>query len=203
MFRKSIAALAVVAFIAVLSSPVADAKRPEGKLPIFPLAKQSGLNTLAKALQVADLVGTINSGGPYTVFAPTDDAFAALGEETLNAVLSDVELLRAILLYHVAPEALDATEVLSRSSIPMANGEEVTVDAAGVRVNDSNIIATDILAKNGIVHLIDAVLLPPSIQSQLGVSLQRSAAPGVATFSTTTTPTETRSWGAIKALYEE
>lgn len=202
MIRKSIILLAVIAFVGALSSPVADAKRPEGNLPIFPLAKQSGLTTLAKALQVAELVGTINSGGPYTVFAPTNDAFAALGEETLNAVLSDVDLLTTILLYHVAPEALDATEVLSRSSIQMANGEDVTVDAGSVRVNDANIIATDILAKNGIVHLIDAVLLPPSIQSQLGVSLQRSAAPGINSLSTTT-PTETRSWGAIKALYDE
>jgi uncharacterized surface protein with fasciclin (FAS1) repeats len=171
----------------------------EGRKPIYPLAKEAGLSTLVAAVKAAGLQGTLASPGPYTVFAPTNEAFAALGEETLAAVLADRALLTDILLYHVAAGELVAADVLSRSSITMANGETVTVNAGAVEVNGAGIVATDIMAGNGVVHVIDAVLLPPSVTAALASSARvnqplLNTAPGAP-------DTESRSWGELKSQY--
>jgi transforming growth factor-beta-induced protein len=119
--------------------------------------------TLAAALGAADLVETLQGEGPFTVFAPTDDAFAALPEGTVEALLADIPTLTDILLYHVTPGRLFAADVLAEETLPTVLGKnlEVRMDMGNAYVNDSQIIITDILTSNGVIHVIDAVLLPP------------------------------------------
>ncbi len=117
--------------------------------------------TLVAAVKAADLVGTLSAEGPFTIFAPTNEAFAALGTETLNAVLADKDKLTSILTYHVVPEKLTAADVLARTSLTTVQGGELQVTAEPApMVNDAKISATDIEGSNGIVHVIDSVLLP-------------------------------------------
>ncbi len=119
--------------------------------------------TLVAALKAADLVGTLQGEGPFTVFAPTDDAFAKLGQATIDAVLADKALLTNILLYHVvAGAAVDAMTAAQLSSATMANGENIRISFQDgqLKVNDSLVIIKDIQASNGIIHVIDTVLIP-------------------------------------------
>jgi uncharacterized surface protein with fasciclin (FAS1) repeats len=121
--------------------------------------------TLVTAVQEAGLVETLSSDGPFTVFAPTDDAFAALPEGLLDTVLADSELLTQILTYHVVSGAVLAADVVTLDSATTLQGEDVAIVVEGdaVMVNDASVIQTDIEASNGIIHVIDAVLLPPSV----------------------------------------
>jgi len=128
---------------------------------IVQVARDAGqFNTLLAAIEAADLVGTLSGQGkgPFTVFAPTDAAFAKLPPGTVDALLKDPAALKNVLLYHVAAGELLATDVLSRSSLTMANGQTTTIN--GAKINDSNIIGTDIGARNGVIHVIDTVLIP-------------------------------------------
>ena len=125
--------------------------------------------TLVAAVQAAGLVGTLSGDGPFTVLAPTEDAFAAaLAALGLSAeeLLADTELLTAVLTYHVLPVEAPAEVVVSLDgqSVATVNGAEVmiTVDGSTVMVNDATVVQTDIEASNGVIHVIDAVLLPPS-----------------------------------------
>jgi uncharacterized surface protein with fasciclin (FAS1) repeats len=119
---------------------------------------------LVDAVIAAGLADTLASEGPFTVFAPTNDAFVALlgdlGVKSLDDI--DIDTLTQVLLYHVVPGNLLAADVLAEHTLTTAQGADITVDAKNVRVNDSNIIATDIIASNGVIHVIDAVLLPPT-----------------------------------------
>lgn len=123
-------------------------------------------STLVTALQAADLVDTLKGKGPYTVFAPTNDAFAKLPAGTLENLLKpeNKEVLTDILTYHVAPGKLDAKAVgkLNGKAIKMANGKpaQIEVKDGKVYIDGAQIIKTDIMAKNGIIHVIDAVMLP-------------------------------------------
>jgi len=131
-------------------------------LSIYNVARLAGLNTLTTAVNAADLKYTLKRSGPFTVFAPTNDAFAALPEGTIPALLQDPETLANILLYHVTSGRVYAADVVTLNEATMANGG--TVDIAivngGVMVNDANVIAVDIMARNGVIHVIDGVLLP-------------------------------------------
>ncbi|GIV05479.1 MAG: beta-Ig-H3/fasciclin [Fimbriimonadales bacterium] len=129
---------------------------------IVDIAVQAGLfNTLVQAVQAAGLVETLSSEGPFTVFAPTDEAFAQIPQDTLQAVLADKEKLTAILTYHVAPGKLMAADVVRSSQIPTVQGQSLTVNTeGGVKVDDANVIQTDIEADNGVIHVIDTVLVP-------------------------------------------
>jgi uncharacterized surface protein with fasciclin (FAS1) repeats len=121
--------------------------------------------TLAAALQAAGLVETLKGKGPFTVFAPTDDAFAKLPKGTVETLLKpeNKEKLVAILTYHVVPGKVKAADVVKLKSAKTVSGKSVMIDASkGVRVNKSNVVATDIETSNGVIHIIDAVLLPPS-----------------------------------------
>lgn len=128
------------------------------------LAAEPRFSILVAAVQAAGLAETLSSSGPFTVFAPSNKAFEALPAGTLESLLKpeNKEKLKSILLYHVAAGSLKAADVLQKQSIATAQGKSVTINAAMVKVNSSSIIKTDILASNGIVHEIDAVLLPPS-----------------------------------------
>ncbi|HHY56670.1 MAG TPA: fasciclin domain-containing protein [Chloroflexi bacterium] len=123
-------------------------------------------NTLVTAVQAAGLVDTLKSEGPFTVFAPTDEAFAKLPPEVLEAALADPEgLLTQVLLYHVVPGKVMSTDLSNGLEATTAQGEAVTFTLGdGVAmVNNANIIAADVEASNGVIHVIDAVILPPSI----------------------------------------
>jgi len=119
-------------------------------------------NTLAKALQAAGLVETLKGEGPFTVFAPTDEAFAKLPAGTMDALLADIPKLRAILTYHVVPGRVMAADVTKLDSAKTVNGETLTIKVSGnsVMVNEAKVVKTDIAASNGVIHVIDMVVLP-------------------------------------------
>ena len=159
MLRKLVIVLAALA----LSLPALAADK--GSKDIVDTAVAAGqFNTLAKALQAADLVDTLKGKGPFTVFAPTDDAFAKLPAGTLDDLLKpeNKEKLKAILLYHVVPGKVTAAKVSKMTSAKTVNGQEVKISATGgkVMVNDATVVKADVMASNGVIHVIDSVLLP-------------------------------------------
>lgn len=129
---------------------------------IVDIAVQAGsFKTLVQAVQAAGLVETLSGEGPFTVFAPTDEAFAQIPQDTLQAVLADKEKLTAILTYHVVPGKLMAADVVRSTQLQTVQGQTITVSTeGGVRVGDANVVQTDIEADNGVIHVIDRVLMP-------------------------------------------
>lgn len=122
--------------------------------------------TLVKAVQAAGLVDTLKGSGPFTVFAPTDDAFAKLPPGTLDSLLKpeNRDKLRSILLYHVLPGRVDAAEIGHLSSAKTVEGSRVRFQVNGgmVMVDGAQVVKADIPASNGLIHVIDAVILPPN-----------------------------------------
>ena len=128
-------------------------------------AYKSNLKTLVAAIEAADLTDTLMNGGPFTIFAPTDEAFAELPDGTLEELLKpeNKDDLTAILTYHVVPGKVMAYEVFKLKSAPTVNGEEITItNEEGIKVDDANVTRFDILAKNGVIHMIDRVIPPKS-----------------------------------------
>ena len=119
-------------------------------------------NTLVAAVQAADLVEVLSGEGPFTVFAPTDEAFAQIPEADLNALLADKEALTAVLTYHVVAGKLLAEDVVNLTSAETVNGQsvEIAVRDGQVMVDGATVVATDIEASNGVIHVIDKVILP-------------------------------------------
>ena len=126
--------------------------------------KAGSFTTLVAAVQAAGLVDTLKGDGPFTVFAPTDDAFAKLPEGTVEGLLKpeNIEKLKSILLYHVVPGKVMAADVVKLSSAKTVNGKELAIMTSGntVKVNDATVVQTDIAASNGVIHVIDTVLMP-------------------------------------------
>jgi uncharacterized surface protein with fasciclin (FAS1) repeats len=122
--------------------------------------------TLAAALGAADLVSTLKGAGPFTVFAPSDEAFAKLPAGTVDALLKDIPKLKSILTYHVVAGKVHAADVVKMDgkSAKTVNGADVKVTTAGgVKLNgSSNVVKTDIECTNGVIHVIDTVIMPPS-----------------------------------------
>jgi len=117
--------------------------------------------TLVTAVQAAGLVDTLKSPGPFTVFAPTDEAFAKLPAGTVEGLLADIPALTKILTYHVVAGKVMAADVVSLTSTTTVQGGDLTIDAAdGVKVNGVNVIQTDIEADNGVIHVVDSVIIP-------------------------------------------
>lgn len=117
--------------------------------------------TLVAAVTAADLVDTLNSDGPFTVFAPTDEAFAALPEGTVEALLADIPKLTEILTFHVVAGAVHAADVTDGLATATVNGKELHFSTTdGVTVNGAKVVTADIVCDNGVIHVIDAVLLP-------------------------------------------
>ncbi|MEM7054755.1 MAG: fasciclin domain-containing protein [Pseudomonadota bacterium] len=119
-------------------------------------------NTLVTAVQAAGLVETLKGEGPFTVFAPTDAAFAAIPEAELNALIADKEQLTAVLTYHVVAGKVMAADVVGLDAATTVQGSDIdiSVSDAGVKVDDANVVQTDIETSNGVIHVIDAVILP-------------------------------------------
>ncbi len=126
------------------------------------LVGRDDTSTLVAAVNAAGLTDTLDGPGPFTVFAPTNDAFAALPPGTVDALLADPDALSNILLYHVVAGDLKAADVVAADTLPSVQGTplDITVTDSGVMIENANIIVTDINAENGTVHIIDAVMIP-------------------------------------------
>ncbi len=132
---------------------------------IVDVAVGAGFNTLVTAVQAAGLVDTLNGEGPFTVFAPTDEAFAALPEGVLDGLLADPAALAEVLKYHVVSGEVLAADVVGLDSATTVQGEDIAiavVDGTVVLNGTANVVTTDVMASNGVIHVIDAVILPPS-----------------------------------------
>lgn len=152
------ATLAIAGLALIVSAPV----HAGGNKDIVDTAVGAGqFNTLAKALGAAGLVDTLKGEGPFTVFAPTDEAFAKIPAADLQALLADKEKLTAVLTYHVVAGKVTAADVVKLSSAKTVQGSSLAIDASdGVKVNSSMVTKADIMASNGVIHVIDSVLLP-------------------------------------------
>ena len=118
-------------------------------------------DTLIAAVKTAGLVDTLKGTGPFTIFAPTDDAFAKLPHGTIDALLNDIPLLTKILTYHVVTDKIMSTDALNLNSIPTVEGSALSIEASnGIKVNDATIVTPDVEADNGVIHVIDSVLIP-------------------------------------------
>ncbi|MFN0108237.1 MAG: fasciclin domain-containing protein [Blastocatellia bacterium] len=139
------------------------ATKSEDKKDIVDTAVAAGsFKTLAAALQAAGLIETLKGKGPFTVFAPTDEAFAKLPAGTVEALLKDKQKLTKILLYHVVSGSVMAKDVVKLKSAKTVQGSSVkiTVKDGNVMVDNANVVKTDIAATNGVIHVIDSVILP-------------------------------------------
>ena len=118
-------------------------------------------STLVAAVKAAGLVETLKGAGPFTVFAPTDEAFAKLPAGTVEGLLKDLPKLKKILTYHVVAGKVMAADVVKLKSAKTVEGSEVKIDASnGVKVNNATVVTPDVAADNGVIHVIDTVLLP-------------------------------------------
>jgi len=159
MIRRTLLALTAATALGGTAFAMAHSK------DIVDTAVEAGnFTTLAAALEAAGLVETLKGEGPFTVFAPTDEAFAALPEGTVETLLEpeNRDQLTAILTYHVVPGKVMSGDLSDGMEAETVNGAPVTISTdAGVMVNDATVTAADIEASNGVIHVIDSVLLPP------------------------------------------
>jgi uncharacterized surface protein with fasciclin (FAS1) repeats len=154
------AGVALAACLALNPSAGAD----DEKKDVVDTAVAAGnFKTLAKAIEAADLVETLKGKGPFTVFAPTDDAFSKLPEGALEALLKDKEKLKAVLTYHVVSGKVAAADVVNLKEAKTVQGKplQITAKDGGVMINKAKVVKADIAASNGVIHVIDTVLLPP------------------------------------------
>lgn len=162
-FTRFTAAACVAA--ALVATSASAAHHEKAKADIVDTAVAAGnFTTLAAALQAADLIGTLKSPGPFTVFAPTDAAFAKLPAGTVENLLKpeNKDQLTAILTYHVVPGKVEAAQVVGLTSATTVNGKDVAVRVEGetVFINDARVTTVDVAASNGVIHVIDTVLMP-------------------------------------------
>jgi len=160
MIRKTL--LASAAAVLVAMPAFADGHGHSHGDIVDIAAGNDSFSTLVAAVTAAGLVDALKGEGPFTVFAPTDEAFAALPEGTVEALLNDIPTLTAILTYHVVPGAVMSGDLSEGLTATTLNGADITISLeGGPSVNGANIIAADIEASNGVIHVIDAVILPP------------------------------------------
>ena len=160
--RSAVLAAAMLALPAVASAQYGTTKPAKD---IVGVAVDAGsFTTLVAALKAAGLVETLQGKGPFTVFAPTDAAFAKLPKGTVEALLADKEQLTAILTYHVIPGKVTAADVIKmgRGNPATVNGQTLAINVMNgkVWVNDATVVSADVMATNGVIHVIDTVVLP-------------------------------------------
>ena len=146
-----------------LAATVFAAPARAGEKDIVDTAVAAGsFTTLAKLLTDAGLVATLKGAGPFTVFAPTDEAFAKVPKATLEALGKDKEKLKAVLTYHVVPGAVMAADVVKLKEAKTVQGQSVKIGSMGgkVMIDNAHVIKADIKASNGVIHVIDSVILP-------------------------------------------
>jgi len=159
---KLLLSVILFSFIVISSAAAGDGSKKPTK-DIVTIAVDSGkFKTLVKALTETGLVEALKGEGPFTVFAPTDDAFAKLPEGTVEALLKDKETLKSILLFHVVSGSVTSKQVVDLDKAETLNGKNVKIKVNDdkVMINDSQVITADIMATNGIIHIIDKVLIP-------------------------------------------
>jgi uncharacterized surface protein with fasciclin (FAS1) repeats len=169
MFRFAgliVGANLIVATLAVVALSFGGMNARAAEKDIVDTAVSAGqFKTLAAALDAAGLVGTLKGDGPFTVFAPTDEAFAKLPAGTVESLLKpeNKDQLVAILTYHVVPGKVQAADVVKLDEAKTVNGEmvDITVEGDTAMVNDAKVTKTDIAASNGVIHVIDTVIMPP------------------------------------------
>lgn len=154
---RTLAVLPFAVLVAALPAAAGEARKD-----IVDTAVAAGnFKTLATALQAAGLVETLKGKGPFTVFAPTDAAFAKLPPGALDSLLKDKAKLTAVLTYHVVPGKVMAGQVVDLKEAKTVQGQSLTVSTTGgVKVDGANVTTTDIEASNGVIHVIDAVVMP-------------------------------------------
>lgn len=156
--RRLFASLVVVSLMA---AGTASLRADQPKDIVDTAIAAGNFKTLAKALTAAGLVDTLKGAGPFTVFAPTDEAFAKLPAGTLDALLKDKAKLRAVLTYHVVPGKVMAADVMKLTEAKTVQGQKVAIDTTnGVKVDNATVAKTDIVCSNGVIHVIDSVILP-------------------------------------------
>ena len=169
--HRLLLALALLGALVLGAAPGASAHGHPAPAPcpknIVETAVAAGdFSTLVSLVQQAGLADTLAHGGPFTVFAPTNEAFAKVPQATLDALAADPALLKKVLLYHVVSGRVSSGAAAAAGSAATVEGENVTFTATaggGLKVNDSTVVAADIQAKNGVIHAIDTVLMPPSL----------------------------------------
>lgn len=192
--------LAFAMVVAACSSDSDDTTTTEPVMEeqsVLDLAIEAGqFSTLIAAIDAAGLAETLEGEGPFTVLAPTDAAFEAAFEAlgiTAADLLADTETLTAILTYHVLPQAADSQLVatLDGSSVPTVNGQSVDINVVDgqIMINEATVVSADLIADNGIVHVLDAVLLPPDIAEALGVAMAEDMEEETTTTTEATTTT--------------
>ena len=167
MLTRKVGVMALTAVVLAAAACEDDTTEPAAQVTVVDVAlsvnaSTGEFSTLIAALTAAGLVDDLSGTGPFTVFAPTDAAFAALDLNAGNVDDLPVETLRNILLYHVVPARRPASSVLAASTLTMANGgsASISVQQSNAFINDAQIVQTDIEASNGIIHVINAVLMP-------------------------------------------
>ncbi len=162
---KKLVSLLVVAAALVGSTAATAPAQPQQSRDIVQTAVAAGqFKTLARLLTRAGLVGALEKPGPYTVFAPTDAAFAKVPRQTLDALLADKAKLKAVLLYHVVSGKAVAADVVKLSSARTLEGKRVRIRVAGtnVFVNTAKVTKPNVMASNGVIHVVNRVLIPPA-----------------------------------------
>lgn len=143
------------------TTPISAEAETEAMDIVDTAASADNFQTLVAAVKAAGLVDALKGDGPFTVFAPTDEAFAKLPAGTVEALLEDKEALTKILTYHVVAGQVMASDVARLDSATTLQGQSIAIDtSSGVRINDATVVAADIKASNGVIHVIDTVLLP-------------------------------------------
>ncbi len=155
---------ALICAVAVLLTGLTTTAQAQDKDIVDTAVAAGNFKTLATALTEAGLIDTLKSGGPFTVFAPTDEAFAKIPKAKLEALLKDKAALTKVLTYHVIKGKVPAAQVvtLNGKSVATVEGSTVKVTVKGdkVMVNNANVVKTDIMASNGVIHVIDTVIMP-------------------------------------------
>ena len=155
-FRKII-----VASVALLVMPLAFAGNYAKKDIVDTAVEAGSFNTLVTAVKAAGLVDTLKGDGPFTVFAPTDEAFSKIPAADLEALIADKAALTKVLTYHVVPGKVLASDVVALNSATTVEGSDISINASdSVMVDNAKVVQTDIMTSNGVIHVIDAVIMP-------------------------------------------
>ena len=159
---------AVFALVASLATAIAmaghhsESENKQAKKDIVETAVDAkNFSTLLAAVKQAGLVDTLKGEGPYTLFAPTDEAFAKIPQSQLQALLNDKKMLTSVLTYHVVADNVPSSDVVKLKQAKTLQGQSISINASnGVKVDNANVIMTDIVASNGVIHVIDEVIMP-------------------------------------------
>jgi uncharacterized surface protein with fasciclin (FAS1) repeats len=156
--------MAALAAVAASTAATAPAESRQSRDIVQTAVATGQFKTLARLLTKAGLVGALEKPGPYTVFAPTDAAFAKVPKKTLDGLLANKAKLKAVLLYHVVPGKVTATDVTKLSSAKTLGGKSVRIRVSGanVFVNTAKVTKPDVMATNGVIHVVNRVLIPPA-----------------------------------------